>query len=323
MAAAMFAATGGHGGPVRRTMSEGFLKTHFSMDDDFDETDVPLAVAAGYVESIEPRRLRSKASEAYEDDDDLPFGSTAPNAYEDFVPKGERSSKSAQTSLSESTRAPSSPWLRSMSSTGTSWRAPRKAPPLNSCPKWTQRFVPGLNPGHYNDTRPQGARQYFSKAQTKEELRRFYKQHYRFEKHAADMDKPPEAKPGAALLPKSLSSEGGTPLSLPGRHGPAGSMTHHETGEVWGWEDNWVPALRFRNRSMAGRPNTYYRPLADMSLFSEPERSPNPCKTKLSIDVITRHQARLRQNWPVDPRIVDVNDVSGPMRTTALEPVPW
>jgi len=178
--------------------------------------------------------------------------------------------KSQQTSLTAITRLPST--HLSPNSCLSICQRSRKCKPLDLCPQWRKSFTPGLNPGHYNDTRPQGWRQYFLRSQTELELRRFFWQHHGFEKHLAGLDAPPEIYRGAALLPKCLSSEGGTPCTLPGRHGRDGTIADHITGEPTPWEDNFVTPLRYRSREIGNMPCAYYRPIAERGTFSEPDR---------------------------------------------------
>ena len=45
-------------------------------------------------------------------------------------------------------------------------------------PRWNQRFNCGVNPGHVNDSRPAGLREYFSRQQSMPELKRFWEAHY-------------------------------------------------------------------------------------------------------------------------------------------------
>ena len=45
-------------------------------------------------------------------------------------------------------------------------------------PRWNQRFNCGVNPGHVNDSRPAGLREYFSRQQSVPELKRFWEAHY-------------------------------------------------------------------------------------------------------------------------------------------------
>ena len=46
-----------------------------------------------------------------------------------------------------------------------------------SRPRWNQRFNCGVNPGHVNDSRPAGLREYFSRQQSMPELKRFWEAH--------------------------------------------------------------------------------------------------------------------------------------------------
>merc|ERR1712061_11286 len=112
-----------------------------------------------------------------------------------------------------------------------------------------------------------GQREYFSRAQSVPELRRFYNTFSgTFSENLTTLDAP-EPDPsgtGSVLWPKCLSTEGGTPLMLPERHGPRGTMSCHRTGRTELWDDNWSPPLRQRRRYKAGD-----RPFAQCALFGE------------------------------------------------------
>lgn len=68
---------------------------------------------------------------------------------------------------------------------------------------------------------------------------------------------PPASAPPCKLFPKSLSTEGGSPMTLPQRHSPGGSMRDLLSGEIVAWHDYWSPPAR-------------YRPLVDSLLKSFP-----------------------------------------------------
>lgn len=85
--------------------------------------------------------------------------------------------------------------------------------------RWNKRFNACMNPLHVNDFRPQALREYFSTSQSVPELRSFYDTYPdAFKKHRARMDAPSSPEATCALWPKSVSTEGGTPLLLPKRH---------------------------------------------------------------------------------------------------------
>eukprot|EP00927_Polykrikos_kofoidii_P078423 TRINITY_DN75245_c0_g1_i1.p1 TRINITY_DN75245_c0_g1~~TRINITY_DN75245_c0_g1_i1.p1 ORF type:complete len:458 (-),score=87.12 TRINITY_DN75245_c0_g1_i1:51-1424(-) len=202
---------------------------------------------------------------------------------------------------------------RSMGSLGSPGH-PRRSTckPLSQCPKWIKHFTSGLDKGHVNDVLPKGRRTYFSKAQSDGQLRRFFSDHEGFEKQIAVLDeggKPPP-EPRCALFPSVLSSAGGTPMTLPGRHNPGGTMRDNATKQISRWEDNFVLPLRYRCRSFPGYPNAYYRPLADRATFSEPDRLP---------------PARQRRGlvWPPPTQQARSEDEVKPTRLTTLEAIPW
>ena len=57
---------------------------------------------------------------------------------------------------------------------------------------------------------------------------------------------PPASAPPCKLFPKSLSTEGGSPMTLPQRHSPGGSMRDLLSGEIVAWHDYWSPPARYR-----------------------------------------------------------------------------
>ncbi|CAJ1430558.1 unnamed protein product [Effrenium voratum] len=149
--------------------------------------------------------------------------------------------------------SPSSPGSFSVDLSGTEF------------PKWNQRFNISVNPGHVNDSRPAGLREYFSRQQSMPELRRFWEAHGRtFRNHLEALDKKPSTAPCSKLFPKQLSTEGGTPMTLPQRHSPGGSMHDLLTGEVVAWHDYWTPPARYR------RPfDKQHRPLLPFETFGD------------------------------------------------------
>eukprot|EP00928_Gymnodinium_smaydae_P073886 TRINITY_DN569_c1_g1_i1.p1 TRINITY_DN569_c1_g1~~TRINITY_DN569_c1_g1_i1.p1 ORF type:complete len:468 (+),score=88.12 TRINITY_DN569_c1_g1_i1:37-1440(+) len=208
-----------------------------------------------------------------------------------------KSGASNMTSLS--TQLPGS---RSLSST-------QLAGSRSSVMSWKRKITRGLDPGHINDYLPQGRREYFLRSQSDSQLRRFYEEHKGFEKHLRALDMPEESASGACkLVPKILSSEGGTPLTLPGRHNPGGTMTNF-CGEVTLWEDYWVTPLRYRVRDRPGD-----RPIAERATFSEPDRNrmkPSKRHGPLSVKAIRA------------ARFVAPSDEVFPCRPTVLEAEPW
>lgn len=192
-------------------------------------------------------------------------------------------------------------------------------------PKWNKRFNAGVNPGHINDVRPMGQREYFSRAQSVPELRRFYTTYpgtFRENTETLDRGDTEVQGDGSLLYPKCLSTEGGTPLMLPERHGPLGSMKCHRTGRTEFWDDSWMPPLRQRSRF-----NVSDRPFAPCALFGE----------------VTDVFANSREGWGEKPAIANrrkpVRTLGGavlgraspaqdsmrvaPGRATVLEPEPW
>mmetsp|Transcript_65858 Transcript_65858/g.182511 ORF Transcript_65858/g.182511 Transcript_65858/m.182511 type:complete len:435 (+) Transcript_65858:88-1392(+) len=136
---------------------------------------------------------------------------------------------------------------------------------LRDRPRWNKRFNPTVNPLHMNDFRPQGLRAYFSTSQSLPELQRYYDTYPEaFRAHRARLMAPPEPEPACAIWPKSLSTEGGTPLMLPTRHEPRGLMRDHRTGRVELWDDNWSPPRRVKSRYKPGD-----KPYAPRALFGE------------------------------------------------------
>merc|ERR1719215_2278635 len=170
-----------------------------------------------------------------------------------------------------------------------------------------------------------GQRDYFMKAQSVPELRRFYETYQgTFGENLQTLDRGDvevQGK-GSLMFPKCLSTEGGTPLMLPERHGPLGTMKNHRTARTDFWDDNWMPPLRQRSRFNPGD-----RPFAQAALFGE----------------MTDSFALSREGWGVKPdeskRRKPVRTLGGavlgrappprdavsiaPSRATVLEPEPW
>jgi hypothetical protein len=133
-------------------------------------------------------------------------------------------------------------------------------------PKWNSRFNAGLTLKHQNEVTYRYRREYFMREHSLPELRRFYKTFNGFDRHLDKMAAPPPPRPTSAMWPKSLSSEGGTPLLQPGRHSPAGTMLGHPNSSTDGfvtlWEEHWQTPKRL---SEHGRP--YHNPLAPRATF--------------------------------------------------------
>jgi len=131
--------------------------------------------------------------------------------------------------------------------------------------RWNQRFNSTVNPGHVNDALPMGERHYFSRPQSLSELERFYNKYAGFDKQRERLEAPEKKLryEGSEYCPKVLSSEGGTPLTLPGRHMRKGAMKSHITGQETRWEGRWQMPNRFTStHTVTGRP------LASCALFS-------------------------------------------------------
>jgi len=194
--------------------------------------------------------------------------------------------------------------------------------------KWTKRLASGPNPGHLNDAFPQGTREYFLRAQTDHELDRFYDTFNStgtFTKQKRALNNPETQRRYAALLPKVLSSEGGTPQTMPERHGPAGTMRHHKTGKIAIWEDNFITPERFRRRTKAAD-----RPLAPRATFGEVRDACSDMRRTAPVRTIKKSwsaptltgmgAAKARER--VHPGIEDKADIRA-SRITILGPVPW
>jgi len=144
---------------------------------------------------------------------------------------------------------------------------PSRCTPVDQLPKWKKSFASGLNPGHVNEVRTQGRREYFMKSQSEIHLRRFYQEHELFEGHLNALESPEPQQQHCVLWPRVLSNCG-PPMTLPQRHNPGGSMLDHKTGRATMWEDYWVLPQRLRQHG-----KHYHRPLACSALFSEPDRN--------------------------------------------------
>jgi len=132
-------------------------------------------------------------------------------------------------------------------------------------PRWNQRFSSGPNPGHMNEARSRGKREFFSRSQSVPELKAFYETFPQtFAKQRGRMEETHPAPQRCALWPKSLSTEGGMPLTLPTRHEPRGTMRNHDTGSPEQWDDHWSYPVRLRSRHSPGD-----RPCAPRALFGE------------------------------------------------------
>lgn len=186
--------------------------------------------------------------------------------------------------------------------------------------KWNKHFVRGPNPGHINDVLSIGQREYFSKAQSMPELRRFFDDFSHtdtFKRQSRVLDAPLEKPVSPSLLPRFLSSEGSTPLTLPGRHAPDGTMLHHKTGRLTIWEGNFVLPVRFRSRDRLGD-----RPLAPRALFglamdAAPSARSGGCRRsqpKSRLQLNSRGEMFANPDHPSNIR---------PSRPTTLEAVPW
>jgi len=194
--------------------------------------------------------------------------------------------------------SPSSPGSFSVDLSGTEF------------PKWNQRFNISVNPGHVNDSRPAGLREYFSRQQSMPELRRFWEAHGRtFRNHLEALDKKPSTAPCSKLFPKQLSTEGGTPMTLPQRHSPGGSMHDLLTGEVVAWHDYWTPPARYR------RPfDKQHRPLLPFETFGD-------VKDASKID--SSPSTLRKQNRQQEARLRRRAKLGGPQRKCLLETEPW
>lgn len=146
-------------------------------------------------------------------------------------------------------------------------------------PKWNQRFNNEINLSmspkwHPNDDRSQGERYYFSRPSNEREIEHFYSRYRGFGAHKRRLRIPP--KP---LKRGVLSSEGGTPVMMPERHVPGGSMRDWYSSEVVQWESLWQTPLRYSHRL-----NAAHRPWAPRATFSEPSRI-DPRRIKEDRDV--------------------------------------
>mmetsp|Transcript_43804 Transcript_43804/g.88334 ORF Transcript_43804/g.88334 Transcript_43804/m.88334 type:complete len:428 (-) Transcript_43804:129-1412(-) len=190
--------------------------------------------------------------------------------------------------------------------------------------RWNKRFNACMNPLHVNDFRPQALREYFSTSQSVPELRSFYDTYPdAFKKHRARMDAPSSPEATCALWPKSVSTEGGTPLLLPKRHEPRGLMRHHRTGEVALWDDNWSPPIRLKSRFKPGD-----KPYAPKALFGELTDvfalSREGIGVKPEPKAARRRTTRVPGGAPLGgtgPR-ADAMNIT-PARPTTLEAEPW
>ncbi|CAK9050756.1 unnamed protein product [Durusdinium trenchii] len=175
-------------------------------------------------------------------------------------------------------------------------------------PKWNQRFNCGIN---VNDSRPQGLREYFSRPQSMVELKRFWEAHVgsSFKKHLEAHYTPPRSAPPCKLFPSSLSSLGGSPVMLPERHSPGGSMKDLLSGEIVAWHDYWSPPARYR------RPfHKQDRPLLPFETFGDVK---DATKIDSSPATLRRHDREL------EARVRRRNKLGGPQRKCWLEPEPW
>lgn len=193
-------------------------------------------------------------------------------------------------------------------------------------PKWNKHLNKGPNPGHVNDGFSIGQREYFMRAQSLPQLSRFFDEFAHtdtFQRHRRALDLPPKQPNTAALLPRCLSSEGGTPLMLPGRHGPSGAMRDHKTGRPAIWEDIFVLPVRFRERDRLGD-----RPLAPRALFGQAvaeqknivsQGSPHGRLASASTSLRASPSRRSTQGSRDPDNSLDVR----PSRATTMEPIPW
>merc|ERR1712129_566827 len=104
-------------------------------------------------------------------------------------------------------------------------------------------------------------------------------------------------------------------MTLPGRHGPDGTMLDHRTGRVAIWEDNFVVPERFRRRYRAGdlplAPRATFGELQDSFRFSQQK---GKASKSWSTGAQTRRSAKTAA---LDSSVIR------PARTTTLEPVPY
>lgn len=208
------------------------------------------------------------------------------------------------------THAPPLQLTPTQSQRGNSEAGPRRLPVEKA--RWAKTFTSGLNPGHINECRPMNRREYFSRGESLPELKHFYESYDGFHKHLEGLDNPHGSpRPHVALIPKVLSSEGGTPLTLPHRHCRGGKMRDHDTRQVTQWTDFWQTPLRFR--SHGGDRTAWYRPIAERSTFSDPTRQPLPAKARVG-------QAALKASRAPKARR---DDVVRAARATVLEAEPW
>jgi len=181
-------------------------------------------------------------------------------------------------------------------------------PSTQSRPKWNQRFNCSINPGHVNDHRPAGLRQYFQREQSMPELIRFWEGHggSTFRKHLDAMKSPAATAPPCKLFPKSLSSGEGGPMTMPQRHSPGGSMRDLLTGEVVAWHDYWTPPARYRRPfHKQDRPLLPFETFGDVVDASKIDSSPSTLR---------------RQNKMLAARIKRRQKLGGPQRKCLLEP---
>jgi Ca2+-binding EF-hand superfamily protein len=190
---------------------------------------------------------------------------------------------------------------------GKKGKARRKLDPVHLGPRWKKIFVSGVYPGHINDYRPQGTREYFMRSHSEVELTSFYKTHAGFDAHLKAVDGPIFAPRSNALDAPTMPTRNAG-LSKDSRHSMGGSMRDHRTKEITLWEDNWTTPLRLRSN---GPPS--YRPLASRSTFSDPEFQPGPPKYRLGPMALRKQ--RKGEGGPL-------NQIK-PSRPTALEAEPW
>jgi len=178
-------------------------------------------------------------------------------------------------------------------------------------PRWNPRFNCGVNPGHVNDSRPAGLREYFSRQQSMPELKRFWEAHdgSTFRKHLEAHYSPPASAPSCKLFPKLLSTEGGSPMMLPQRHSPGGSMRDLLSGEIVAWHDYWSPQARYRRPfHLQDRPLLPFETFGDVVDASKIDSSPSTLR---------------RRNRMLDARLKRRNKLGGPQRKCLLEAEPW
>jgi len=182
---------------------------------------------------------------------------------------------------------------------------------IQTRPRWNQRFNCGVNPGHVNDSRPAGLREYFSRQQSMPELKRFWEAHYgsTFKRHLEAHYNPPASAPPCKLFPKSLSTEGGSPMTLPQRHSPGGSMRDLLSGEIVAWHDYWSPPARYRRPfHLQDRPLLPFETFGDVVDSSKIDSSPSTLR---------------RHNKMLDARLRRRQKLGGPQRKCLLEAEPW